>query len=165
MANSVTVIINSEFGRSLPGNSNGTDHGWAGGWFAVGGAVKGGNVYGRVPIIDKKGPDFQELNNAIGIPAVTQEQFGATIARWFGVVETDIGTIFPRLANFSVKDLGFIDNSVIAGKSLRYAGESAASAATAADDGPSHCGVGGMSAVALAGAALMALRLRNPGGQ
>ena len=161
LANSVTVIINSEFGRSLPANSSGTDHGWGGGWFALGGAVKGGNVYGRIPVMDKNGPDNQAPGIGSTIPVVCPEQFGATIARWFGVAETDIGTIFPRLANFSTKDLGFMDNAVVAGKSVRYAGESAAGAA-ASDDPASHCGIGGMSAVALAGAALLALRNRNP---
>ena len=161
LANSVTVVINSEFGRSMWANSSGTDHGWGGGWFALGGAVKGGNVYGRIPVIDKNGPDNQSPGVGSTIPAVCPEQFGATIARWFGVAETDIGTIFPRLANFSINDLGFMDNAVVAGKSVRYAGESAAGAATS-DDPASHCGIGGMSAVALAGAALMALRNRNP---
>jgi uncharacterized protein (DUF1501 family) len=46
----VVVLTMSEFGRMAKQNGNGgTDHGHAGAMFAIGGAVKGGRVYGRWP--------------------------------------------------------------------------------------------------------------------
>ena len=46
----VTVVLHSEFGRSIPPNaSGGTDHGWGGNYFLFGGEVKGGKVLGHHP--------------------------------------------------------------------------------------------------------------------
>jgi uncharacterized protein (DUF1501 family) len=46
----VVVVTMSEFGRTAKENGNrGTDHGHANAMFVMGGAVKGGNVYGQWP--------------------------------------------------------------------------------------------------------------------
>jgi uncharacterized protein (DUF1501 family) len=46
----VLILTMTEFGRMARQNGNGgTDHGHAGAMFVIGGAVKGGNVYGRWP--------------------------------------------------------------------------------------------------------------------
>jgi len=42
------------------------------------------------------------------IPTASVDQYGATLAEWFGVDISKIGTIFPQLGNFSVRDLGFV---------------------------------------------------------
>eukprot|EP00966_Prymnesium_polylepis_P182634 4231674-Prymnesium_polylepis.1 len=42
----VTVTMGSEFGRSISTNAAGTDHGWGGVSFVMGGAVKGGQILG-----------------------------------------------------------------------------------------------------------------------
>ena len=44
----VTLFTASEFGRTLAVNGDGTDHGWGGHQFVVGGAVNGGDIYGFV---------------------------------------------------------------------------------------------------------------------
>jgi uncharacterized protein (DUF1501 family) len=44
--NQVTVFTMSDFGRTLDSNGKGSDHGWAGHHFVMGGAVKGGKIYG-----------------------------------------------------------------------------------------------------------------------
>jgi len=36
------------------------------------------------------------------------DQYAATLARWIGLDETNINTVFPQLRNFSVRDLRFI---------------------------------------------------------
>ena len=48
---SVTLFTASDFGRTLSGNGNGTDHAWGGNHMILGGAVKGGNIYGKYPIL------------------------------------------------------------------------------------------------------------------
>ena len=49
----VTVVMVSEFGRTLTpngiGKAAGTDHGWGGNYFVFGGAVQGGQVLGEFP--------------------------------------------------------------------------------------------------------------------
>lgn len=47
---SVTVVITSEFSRTLRGNAaNGTDHAWGGNYFIAGGSVKGKQILGEYP--------------------------------------------------------------------------------------------------------------------
>ena len=41
----VVLLTSSDFGRKLVGNSGGTDHAWGGHYFAMGGSVKGGQMY------------------------------------------------------------------------------------------------------------------------
>jgi uncharacterized protein (DUF1501 family) len=46
----VTTFTASEFGRTLNSNGNGgTDHAWGNHHFIIGGAVKGGTMYGNSP--------------------------------------------------------------------------------------------------------------------
>jgi uncharacterized protein (DUF1501 family) len=44
--NQVTVFTMSDFGRTLDSNGKGSDHGWGNHHFVLGGAVKGGMIYG-----------------------------------------------------------------------------------------------------------------------
>jgi uncharacterized protein (DUF1501 family) len=54
MAEDTVVVTMSEFGRTARENGNrGTDHGHANVMFVMGGAVKGGKVYGRWPGLDQ----------------------------------------------------------------------------------------------------------------
>ena len=46
---SVTTFTQSDFGRTLTSNGDGTDHAWGGNQLVVGGAVNGGDLYGRYP--------------------------------------------------------------------------------------------------------------------
>jgi len=45
----VVLVTTSDFGRTLTSNGKGTDHGWAGNQFVVGGKVKGGEIYNEFP--------------------------------------------------------------------------------------------------------------------
>jgi len=42
------------------------------------------------------------------IPATSNDQFSATLARWIGINDCDIDTIFPFVRNFPTSDLGFM---------------------------------------------------------
>jgi len=104
--NSVTAFTTTEFGRSLTPNSSGTDHGWGGHGLVMGGAVQGGDVYGEMPQISLDSVDTVE--NGRFIPTTSVEQYSATLARWFGLNNAELGGVFPNLGNFAETDLGFM---------------------------------------------------------
>ena len=49
IANQVTTFTESEFGRTLQPSGTGCDHGWGNHHLVLGGAVQGGDIYGRYP--------------------------------------------------------------------------------------------------------------------
>ena len=104
----VTTFLESDFARTFQPNTNGgTDHAWGNHYFVIGGAVKGGDMYGKFPIIQLNGPD-DAGSNGRWIPTTSLDQYGATLAAWFGVNATDMATVFPTLKNFSTQNIGFI---------------------------------------------------------
>ena len=107
VANDVTAFTQSEFSRTMNSNGLGTDHGWGGHQFVVGGAVNGGQIYGTLPDLTLEGPD--DFNRGRIIPTLATEQYGATLASWFGVsAGADMNTVFPNLGEFSPNTLGFV---------------------------------------------------------
>lgn len=107
IADKVTTFTASEFGRSLQPSGSGTDHGWGNHQLVMGGAVKGGDVYGTFPDLSLGGPD-DTGGRGVLIPTTSLDQFGGTIARWFGVAPEAMPEVFPNLKNFGVQDLGFV---------------------------------------------------------
>jgi len=107
-AQRVTTFTASEFGRSLQPSSNGTDHGWGSHQLVIGGAVRGG-LYGRFPEFTLGGSD-DATGRGVWIPQISNQQFGATLGRWFGVAPAQLATqVFPNeLSNFARSDLGFM---------------------------------------------------------
>jgi len=106
VAANVTTFTQSEFGRRLASNGDGTDHGWAGVHLIVGDAVDGGKIYGDYPVLEIGGS--QDVGGGRVIPTISTDQYAATLARWFGVEESSLTAIAPSLPNFPVKDLGFM---------------------------------------------------------
>ena len=106
VANGVTTFTASDFGRTFPSNGGGSDHGWGSHQLVVGGAVTGGNIYGAVPTLVEDGPD--DSGQGRWIPTTSVDEYSATLARWFGVGNADMGTIFPNLGRFNRPDLGFM---------------------------------------------------------
>jgi uncharacterized protein (DUF1501 family) len=110
LSGAVTTFTASDFGRTFTTNGDGTDHAWGSHHFVMGGAVKGGDIYGQYPTlgVDQAGffnPDM--VGNAL-IPTTSLYQYGATIGAWFGVSPTDLATIFPALGSFASPNLGFV---------------------------------------------------------
>jgi uncharacterized protein (DUF1501 family) len=113
----VTTFTASDFGRTFTSNGDGTDHGWGAHHFVMGGAVKGGDIYGAVPVLGTKNANnnnFDSSPDQIGngslLPTTSVDQLGATLAKWFGVSDGDALTVFPNLANFNAgsRNLGFM---------------------------------------------------------
>jgi uncharacterized protein (DUF1501 family) len=119
VASSVTAFTASDFGRALASNGNGTDHGWGGHHLIVGGAVRGQQFYGTPPPLSIGTTDSPEDQWHIGqgrlIPSTSVDQYAATLARWFGVEDSELNLILPNLRNFGASagwpayptDLGF----------------------------------------------------------
>ena len=106
VAPQVTTFTASDFGRTLVPNNDGTDHGWGGMQFVLGGAVQGGRFVGTPPVLANNGPD--DVGQGRLLPTLSVEQMAATLASWLGVSATDQLALLPNLANFSTRDLGFL---------------------------------------------------------
>lgn len=107
VAADTTTFTASDFGRSLPANASGTDHGWGGHHFVLGGSVLGGRFYGQMPSLSPNGnPDDTGWGQII--PTLAVDQYAATLASWLGVGGAGIADIFPNLDRFSSSNLGFM---------------------------------------------------------
>ena len=84
IGNRVTIFTSTEFNRALvPNARGGTEHGWGGHNLVLGGPVLGGDFYGRFPSLAVGGPDDLGTSG-VWIPSITDEQYAATLARWYG---------------------------------------------------------------------------------
>jgi uncharacterized protein (DUF1501 family) len=107
VAPNVTTFTLSDFGRTWLPNSNGTDHAWGSHMMVVGGAVKGGDLYGTFPTLVANGPD-DATSEGRWVPTTSLDQYAATLATWFGVASADLPSVFPNLANFATPTVGFM---------------------------------------------------------
>jgi uncharacterized protein (DUF1501 family) len=120
VADKVTTFTASDFGRALVSNGNGTDHGWGGHHFVVGGAVRGRQFYGTPPPISagdsSAAHDQWHIGQGRLIPTTSVDQYAATLARWFGASEAETQGLLVNLRNFGAAagrpdypaDLGFM---------------------------------------------------------
>ena len=106
VSNAVTTFTGSDFGRTLLSNNEGSDHGWGGVQFVLGGAVQGKTFIGTAPELGNNGAD--DVGQGRLLPTTSVDQMGATLANWFGVSATDQLSVLPNLGNYSVKNLGFL---------------------------------------------------------
>jgi uncharacterized protein (DUF1501 family) len=108
VAQNVTTFTESDFNRTFQLTSgDGTDHGWGGHHLVMGGAVQGGQVYGKFPTFALGGPDDTDMRGR-WIPTTAIDQYGATLCSWFGIPDSALTTVFPNLANFGTAKLGFL---------------------------------------------------------
>ncbi len=97
----VTVVTMSEFGRTAHENGNrGTDHGHANYMLAMGGAVKGGKVYGKWP-----GLETEQLYEGRDLALTTdfRDVLGELVAKHTG--SANLRGVFP---GYSPKFLGLV---------------------------------------------------------
>lgn len=108
IANQVTTFTMSDFARTFQPNSNtGTDHAWGSHHFVLGGAVKGGKMYGTFPTLALAGPDDSGANGR-WVPSTASVQYASTLAQWFGLPTSQLATVFPNIVNFSSNNMGFV---------------------------------------------------------
>jgi uncharacterized protein (DUF1501 family) len=96
------VFTQSEFGRTLTINGDGTDHGWGGHQFVAGTPVKGGQIIGDLPRLELGTDDA--WSNMI-IPQFSIEQYGAQLARWMGVSQGYMTDLFGNYGSFDGIDM------------------------------------------------------------
>ncbi len=124
ISDKVTLFTMSDFSRTLnpaaSGASAGSDHAWGNHLFVVGGAVNGGDFYGTntsngtpYPNMTMNGPDDADSGTGARgrwIPTTSVEQYAATLARWYGLPEANMASVFPNYNNFisAGTNLGFM---------------------------------------------------------
>jgi uncharacterized protein (DUF1501 family) len=106
IAEQVTTFTASDFGRTWTTNGDGSDHGWGSHHLIMGGAVKGGDIYGQMPDFALNGPD--DTGRGRWIPTTSVDEYNATLATWFGVRQGDLATILPNIGRFARPNLGFM---------------------------------------------------------
>lgn len=106
ISDSVTTFTQSDFGRTLTSNGDGTDHAWGGNQLVVGGSVRGQDVFGTYPLLEIGGAD--DVGGGRMIPTTSADQFAATLAQWFGIPDADLGIVAPHIDNFAQRNLGFM---------------------------------------------------------
>ncbi len=98
LQNNITLFTASDFGRTLTSNGNGSDHGWGGNQMVMGGAVRGGNVFGNRG--DGFYPNLQNLaafDTGQGrlIPGVAVDEYARDLLSWFGISTGDMDYVLP----------------------------------------------------------------------
>ncbi len=106
ISDKVTTFTGSDFGRSIVNNDDGSDHGWGSTQFVMGGAVKGRHYYGTSPVWANDGPD--DIGQGRLIPTTSVDQYAATLARWFGISDSQMSTVLPNIGNYATTNLGFV---------------------------------------------------------
>ncbi|WP_229423554.1 DUF1501 domain-containing protein [Massilia frigida] len=108
VAEKVTTFTASDFGRTMAGNADGSDHGWGSMHFVMGGAVKGKRFYGTAPVVANGGPD--DVGQGRLLPTTSVDQFAATMGAWLGVSNSELLALLPNLGNYnaSTRNLGFV---------------------------------------------------------
>ena len=106
-ADQVTTFTASDFGRTYNTNGDGSDHGWGSNHFVVGGAVKGGDIYGKMADLTIRGPDDAGTRGS-WIPTTSVDEYSGTLASWFGVSPTNLPVVLPNIGRFAKPNLGFL---------------------------------------------------------
>jgi uncharacterized protein (DUF1501 family) len=107
VASQVTTFTMSDFSRTMAPNLDGTDHAWGAHQFVLGGAVSGGNFYGTYPIM-QVGTGDDSGSEGRWIPTIAVDQFGSTLALWFGLDPAQLAAVFPNISRFTTTNLGFM---------------------------------------------------------
>jgi uncharacterized protein (DUF1501 family) len=105
----VTAFTASDFSRTFPSNSQGSDHGWGSHHIVVGGAVDGGKMFGKLQNFAINGPD--DTGTGRWLPTLSVDEHSATLAQWYGLDSNEISSLLPNLSRF---------NSSFAGKYVGF---------------------------------------------
>jgi hypothetical protein len=95
----VTIVVTSDFARTLTPNSNvGSDHAWGGHYPMMGGSVKGGMIHGKYP---KDITPSGDLNVGRGriIPTTSWDAVWNGVVGHMGVLDSEMDTVLPNRNN------------------------------------------------------------------
>ncbi|WP_137940269.1 DUF1501 domain-containing protein [Chitinivorax sp. B] len=106
LSQQVTLFTASDFGRTLTSNGDGSDHGWGSHHFVVGGAVKGKQIVGNMPVSQLG--TAEDVGSGRLLPRIAVDQYAATLGRWLGVADSDLSTVLPNIGRFATSNLGFL---------------------------------------------------------
>lgn len=96
----VLTFTASDFGRTLAGNGQGSDHGWGGNQIVMGGGINGGRVYGDYPATLAANNPL-DVGRGRLIPTTSVDQYAAEMALWFGIGNNaDLEMILPNVRTF-----------------------------------------------------------------
>ncbi|WP_193214342.1 DUF1501 domain-containing protein [Luteolibacter marinus] len=106
--NDVTTFTASDFNRTFNPNSTdpataGSDHAWGGHAMVMGGAVRGGRIYGHFPSLktgSAEGSVDTGSQRGQWIPDISVDQYSAVLASWMGAGSNELEAIFPNLHRF-----------------------------------------------------------------
>lgn len=125
IADKVTQFTMSDFNRTMnpagAGAGVGSDHAWGNHQLVVGGGITAADFFGinttngtPYPTLNLDGPDDAETGTGARgrwIPTASVEQYAATLARWFGLPESQMVSVFPKIGNFPNTNLGFMTSA------------------------------------------------------
>jgi uncharacterized protein (DUF1501 family) len=117
VADQVTTMTMSDFGRTIKSNGAGSDHGWGGHYFVLGGKVKGGKILG---VQNPGGADTgyfpwpsqiapRDVGEGRLLPTIASDAYAATLSRWLGADNTEVAQIFPNLSRFNLQTLDLMN--------------------------------------------------------
>ena len=102
----IVIQESSEFGRTIASNGRGTDHGWGGNSFVIGGGLNGTRINGRYPSTMRVESDaFVRGRQGRIIPTSGWESVWKPLAQWLGVRDDRLTEVLPNLNNFPTEDL------------------------------------------------------------
>lgn len=99
MTNNVTTFTTSDFGRTLSSNGKGSDHAWGGNHMIMGGAVKGGKIYGDYPSLSLSDNPL-DTGRGVIMPTTSVDVYFAELALWMGVSPGQLADILPNIGRF-----------------------------------------------------------------
>ncbi|MCX8099511.1 MAG: DUF1501 domain-containing protein [Casimicrobiaceae bacterium] len=115
VAELVTTMTMSDFGRTMRSNGDGSDHGWGGHYFVLGDAVRGARLYGAeapgaadtgyYPWPSQWAARQLDVGEGRLLPTLSTDTYLATLARWLGADASETAAVFPNLARFNVQSL------------------------------------------------------------
>lgn len=124
LGDKVTQFTMADFCRTMnpagTGGTVGSDHAWGNHLFVVGGGITGADFYGSLrpdgsgnyyPTLVFNGPDDADSGTGARgrwIPTSSVEQYAATLARWYGLPDANMASVFPKITNFTTSNLGFM---------------------------------------------------------
>ncbi len=95
----VALFTASDFSRTLTNNGDGTDHGWGGNHFVIGGGVSGGRLHGDYPEDLSIGNDLDTGRGRL-VPTLSVDEYFAEMALWLGAQNSNLPLMLPNLDRF-----------------------------------------------------------------